>query len=291
LVVNKNFPAIVRATGIALLQNYPSQAVDALCRELARDESPLIRAVATDSLSNASLPNLILESERQLNDPVRLVRLAGAQRIVSVAAQVNDSRYRDALDKAIPEYKEANSVALDRAASHLNLATLDYALGMKESARRQLETAIRLEPYLTGPREQLASLLTELGGNADEIRRLREEEVKNLERDETLLPADGQIPYRRGMLHYLLGNPNAARSAFEKACELDPKNYDNWLALALICEAERQWDRAYEALGHMHELRPKDRAIRDIFQRIQQARATEEAGEHKPDVLVEPTAK
>ena len=98
-----------------------------------------------------------------------------------------------------------------------------------------------------------------------------------MERDAGLLPDDAQIPYRRGMLHYLLGNPLAARSAFEKACELEPKSYDNWLALALICEAEQEWDRAYEALGHMYELRPKDRAIRDIFERIQQARAAEEA--------------
>jgi tetratricopeptide (TPR) repeat protein len=288
LVTNKSQPDIVRATGISLLQNYTSQSVDALCRNLMRDPSPLIRAAATDALSSESIAVLVLEAERQLDDPIRLVRLAGAQRIVGVAAQVSDSRYRAALDKAIPEYKEANQMSLDRAASHLNMATLDYALENRKAATKELETAIRLEPYLTGPREQLANLLTELGGDADEIKRLRQEEVKNLERDATLLPADAQIPYRRGMLHYLLGNQIAARSAFEKACELDPKSYDNWLALALICEAEQDWDRAYEALGYMYELRPKDRAIRDIFLRIQQARAAQEAGEPAPETESSP---
>jgi tetratricopeptide (TPR) repeat protein len=276
LVTNTSQPDIVRATGISLLQNYPSQSVDAVCRELMDDPSPLVRAAATESLSGASIPRLVHESEKRLDDPIRLVRLAGAQRIVSVAAQVSDSRYRAALDKAIPEYRDANSVSLDRAASHLNLATLAYALGKLEAAKRELETAIRLEPYLTGPREQLANLLTEMGGNADDIKRLREEEIKNLERDATLLPDDAHIPYRRGMLHYLLGNPNGARRAFEEACWLDPTTYDNWLALALICEGEQDWDRAYEALAHMNELRPNDRAVRDVFQRIQQARATQD---------------
>src|SRR5690606_33149750 len=155
--------------------------------------------------------------------------------------------------------KEANSLILDRAAGHLNLAALEYAEGDLQAARQSLETAIRIEPYLTGPREQLANLLTELGGDAAEIERLREEEIKNLERDADLLPANGEVRYRRGMLLYLLGKPAETRKAFEEACELDPHNYDHWLALALICEAQQDWDRAYEALGYMYELRPKER--------------------------------
>jgi hypothetical protein len=277
VVTNKAHPDIVRATAISLLRNYPSASVDALFKELMQDPNPLIRTAATEALSTASIPALVHESESQLEDPLRLVRLAGAQRIVEVAAQVNDTHYRAALDKAIPVYQDANKVSLDRAASHLNLATLDYALGKLESAKNQIEIAIRLEPYLTGPREQLANLLTEMGGNADEIKRLRKEEVNNLERDETLLPADAQIPYRRGMLHYLLGDLKAARSALEKACKLDFKSYDNWLALALLCEAQQDWDGAYRALGHMNKLRPADRAVREIFQRIQLARAGQEA--------------
>ena len=146
---------------------------------------------------------------------------------------MSDSRYRAVLDKAIPVYKEANQVVLDRAASHLNMAALDYALGKRDAAVNDLETAIRIEPYLTGPREQLANLLTEMGGDAAVIKRLREEEVRNLERDAELLPKDSQVHYRRGMLHYLLGNSTAARSAFEKACELDPKSYDNWLCACI----------------------------------------------------------
>ena len=271
IIANHAQPDIVRATAINLLQNYPSQSTDALCKELMNDSSPLVRAAATESLSATSIPTLVHESEKQLDDPIRLVRLAGAQQIVAVAAQATDTSYREALDKAIPVYKDANSVSPDRAANHLNMATLDYALGKLASAKRDFEAAIRLEPYLTGPREQLANLLTEMGGNPKEIKRLREEEVKNLERDETLLKEDARIPYRRGMLHYLLDDPQAARSAFEKACKLDPKSYDNWLALALICEVEQDWDAAYKALAHMNKLRPDDSAVRDIFQRIQRA--------------------
>src|SRR5690606_13323773 len=66
LVTNTSRPDIVRATGISLLRNYPSQSTDALCRQLMRDPSPLVRTAAMESHSAESLSTLVLEAQRQL---------------------------------------------------------------------------------------------------------------------------------------------------------------------------------------------------------------------------------
>ncbi len=265
-------PDIVRASAVELLARYASPEADTLCREMLDDKSPLVRSAAVRALSETSLTTFVLEVASKLDDPVRLVRSAAARRLVSAASQLVDSRYRELLDQAIAEFKAGQEAILDRAASHINLAMLSHALKSESQAQESIRTAIRLEPYLTGPRDQLAELLEATKGDPAEIRRLREEEVENLARDETLLTADPQIPYRRGMLLYLLENLAESRKAFERACELAPHSYNNWLALALLCEKQEDWDRAYEALGYMHELQPEDPAIREIFRRILQTR-------------------
>ena len=217
------------------------------------------------------------EVARQLQDPVRLVRFAAARRLVGAAEKLLDPQFEKPLEMAVAEYRAGQDMVLDRAASHLNLAGLSYDTGDETSARESLATAIRLEPYLTGPRDQLAELMQRAGKDPGEIRRLRSEEVDNLERDAKLLPTNGHIRYRQGMLLYLLDRKKEARKSFEAACELMPDSYESWLALALLCESQQSWDRAYEALEQMYRLQPEDPAIRGILQRIQQTRAAEEA--------------
>ena len=162
-------------------------------------------------------------------------------------------------------------MVLDRAAAHINLGMLSAQLGDTAAARESLETAIRLEPYLAGVRAELARFIESDGGDPNEVRRLREADVELLARDARLLPGHSMPLYRQGMLLFLLGRLDEARTSFDEACRLGPNSYDNWLALALICERQQDWEHALEALGHMHQLRPNDPAIRGILQRIHQA--------------------
>jgi len=130
---------------------------------------------------------------------------------------------------------------------------------------------MKLEPYLSGVRDQLATTLAESGADPVTVRRLREEEIKLLQRDAELL-AESAVPrYRRGMLLYLLERHDEAREAFVEACQLAPNGYENWLALALICERQQRWQQAVDALKEMNQIRPEDPAAQGIFQRIQQA--------------------
>ena len=267
----KETPDIIRATATELLANYPGKDADTLCRQLTDDDSALVRAAALGALSGESLTRGVQKVSAMLYDPIRLVRFAAARRLVGAAAALVDARYRKQLDKAIVEFREAQQMVLDRAAAHINLGMLSAQLGDTAAARESLETAIRLEPYLSGVRAELARLVESDGSDPNEVRRLREAEVELLARDARLLPGHSQPLYKQGMLLFLLGRLDEARTSFEEACRLGPNSYDNWLALTLICERQQDWDRALEALGQMHQLRPNDPAIRGIFQRIRQA--------------------
>ena len=101
-----------------------------------------------------------------------------------------------------------------------------------------------MEPYLTGPRTELANMLASSKGDAAEIRQLREEEATLLERDASLLPENGDIAYRLGLLRYLLGEYEKAAAALAAACELAPNNYEYRMALALL--DERQYEQSGE---------------------------------------------
>jgi tetratricopeptide (TPR) repeat protein len=264
-------PDIVQATAAELLVNYPGQQADALCRQMIDDPSPLVRSAALGALSSDALRRSVDVVSERLHDPVRSVRFAAAERLLADGSELPAQRHRGPLEDAVAEYRQAQQMVLDRAAGHINLGMLSQRLGDDAAARKSLETALRLEPYLSGVRDELARIIERIGGDQAEVTRLREEEVDLLARDAKLLPGNSQPLYRQGMLLFLLGRLDEARESFEAACRVAPNSYDNWLALALLCERQQDWDRALEALGQMYQLRPDDPAIRGILGRIRAA--------------------
>ena len=113
--------------------------------------------------------------------------------------------------------------------------------------------------------------LKKVDGNAEEIRRLREEEVDLLARDAKLLPTDAAVRYMRGRLLYLLDRQDEARQAFIEACELAPER----VRLLDVARADLRKARAVGAVG---QRAPADGATasrgedwKGIFLRVKQA--------------------
>jgi tetratricopeptide (TPR) repeat protein len=281
---------IVRATAVELLQQYPTAESAKLRRDALSDSSALVRAsavrsFATDASSAEDLSaKLVKEIAPKLEDRSRAVRLAAANRLVAEAGDLAASPYSSSLDAAVKEFRAGQNIQLDRAQSNRNLGNLALQLGDPLSAAESLRTAIRIEPYLTGPRTELSQLLDQLAANPaqaaiaekaqatpEEIRRLREEEADLLARDAKLLPTDATVRYMRGRLLYLLDRQDEARQAFIEACELAPNEYDYWLWLALICEKQERWEQSVSALQRMAQLRPDAEDWKGIFLRVKQA--------------------
>jgi tetratricopeptide (TPR) repeat protein len=281
---------IVRATAVELLQRYPTPESARIRRKALSDPSALVRASAVRSFAADAATNdelalkLVKDVGPMLNDPTRAVRLAAANRLVASAEEVASSGFRSALDEAVKDYRAGQSIQLDRAQSNRNLGNLSLHLNDPIAAAESFRTAIRIEPYLTGPRTELSQLLDRLAADPgqqdaaakakatpEEIRKLREEEAELLARDAKLLPNDAGVRYMRGRILYLLDRQEEARQAFIDACELAPNEYDYWLWLALICEKQERWDQSVKALQRMAQLRPAADDWKGILIRVKQA--------------------
>jgi tetratricopeptide (TPR) repeat protein len=297
-------PDIVRATALELLAGYPAPESARLRRDALSDPNPLVRAAAVRSAPADSAGRLVQEVGPKLEDRVRVVRLAAANRLVAEAAALEGSPIQRALDDAVKDYRDAQSLHLDRAQSNRNLGNLSLDLGDMAAAVESFRTAIRQEPYLTGPRTELSQLLDQMlsdpseaatvakvEGTKEEVRRLREEEVELLARDANLLKGDPFPHYRQGRLLYLLGREDEAREAFIEAAQLGPNNYEYWMWVALICEKQRKFDAAIQALKQMAKLRPEAEEWKGIGYRIQQTMSAQQESAGKPPEKEAPTAE
>ena len=279
-----NSPDIVRATVIELLQGYGSQSSEQARVAALDDRSPLVRAAAVRSVGAQSIEELIDRVAPKLEDAERTVRMAAANRLVADAGAMA-KQLGGALAAAVRDYRQGQSVHLDRAQSHRNLANVSMQMGDVEAAVASFRTAIRQEPYLTGPRTELSQLLARIAedpnrrgplqrsASPEEIRRLREEEIELLRRDMKLLPEDAGPHFHCGTLLYLLEKVDEARKEIVEACRLAPNEYEYWLWLALICEKQQRWDQAETALARMKQLRPDASDWPQILQNVRAAKA------------------
>lgn len=303
VIDDRDMPAIVRATAIELLAQYAGPENLKLLNKSLDDRSPMVRGAAVRQIPlpppdtrgldpvqqaaanpwNQTRGRFVKEVSPLLDDHARSVRLAAANRLIDAADELTNSGFRSALDEAIAEFRQAQQMHLDRAPAHLSLAGLATRLGDLPAAIRSLRNAIEREPYLTGPRGELARLLDVSQQAPQEARELRQQEADLLARDATLLPNDPGPHYRRGMLLYLLGELDDARRELVEACRLGPNDYQNWMALALICERQERWREAISALERMVQLQPENPAAGLIYQRIQQTLAQQRAEQPPPD--------
>jgi tetratricopeptide (TPR) repeat protein len=236
------------------------------------------------------MAQLLQDVKPLLEDPLRVVRMAAATRLVAAAGQLAASEFRGALRVAIADYRAGQESQLDRVESHMSLASLAEQTGDVEGAIGSFRNAIRVEPYRAGPRRELARLLDmvlndpaqatlrdKLAIDEDEIERLRVQEIDLLTRDARLLPADPQPRYDRGMLYYLLGEMDNARESFEEAISVAPKSYDSLMALALVCEKQERWEDAARAIKTMSQLQPDGQDWRAVLLRMRDTIKAQEA--------------
>lgn len=286
-------PPIVRASAIDLLASYSSDRSIAARRQALSDFDPFVRRAAVNATTGQQLPTLESDLVSRLTDPARAVRVAAAIRLAYLPRERLNDDEQTAFLQALDEFRASQALALDHAGAHLALGGLDRHFGERlrgygrQQQAAQLEAraiehwraAIRVEPYIAGPRGELATVLEQRGGNADEIHRLREEEVDLLERDAKLLPDSGDFHYRIGMMRVLLGELEEATAALQEACRLLPKSYQCRMALALVYQRRYEWtgdeeqfNAAVRELKTLHEMQPSDPTAGNILQKLLQTR-------------------
>jgi len=293
LVRDRQLPAIVRATGLYEAAQFTSPQVLDVCAELLSDFDPQVRSVAIANLQ--ALPNeeLVRQVAPLLTDSVRSVRMEAARVLARVPVSLLRGTHRHALDAALEEYKQGVLTSNDRAAAHLTLGVLYESQQNAEAARKAYETAIHVEPQVSGPRTNLAALLERLAeladqraasldssatagqsaaSSANELRQqsatLRRQELDLVGRDVRLSPQTAPLHYRYGLLLYLQGRMEEAETSLREACRLEPNTPDFLLALALLYQKQQRLDDAREYTRKLITLRPDDPSYRQLWKEI-----------------------
>ena len=98
----KATPAIVRATAVNLLGQYPTETAVTIEQLAIADSNPMVRLAGVRALGGTSVQQILTELGKCLSDPIRAVRLAAVRQVVA-ASHGNPDRldpaYRDAYRK------------------------------------------------------------------------------------------------------------------------------------------------------------------------------------------------
>ncbi|MDA1050169.1 MAG: HEAT repeat domain-containing protein [Planctomycetota bacterium] len=296
----KRLPGIVRATSLYELGQYAPSVVIAAAEPLLSDNDPQVRTTAVADLQllhdDTQLMRLLLPL---LEDPVRSVRTEAARVLARVPRQMLNGGQRRQLQAALEEFQEGVLVNNDRAAAHLTLGVVYESLNDLQAAEQAYQTAIRVEPNVTGPRTNLAALLERQAEEAENnarriaqqnreaaiesimesqklrarVAELRKGELPLLGRDAKLAPDNAAIQYRYGLSLYLHGQQEEALASLSNAVRLEPNTPDFVLALALLHRQQGDLSNAIKQIERLLELRPNDPSYQQLNREVRQQAA------------------
>ncbi len=209
-------PAIVRATAVSLLENYPGRATAEALGTLAKDASPLVRAAAVEALG--PLPPHQREPRLQaaLEDPVRLVRTLAGRALAGAAPAGVSPRQRQLRASAVQGYEKVQQLHADHPGGHFNLGDLYRDQGAFDRAEASYRQAIALEPAFVPAYLNLADLYREMDREA-EGKKLLEEALKTA-------PESAAAQHALGLLLVRTGRRRPALDHLARAAELEPDN-------------------------------------------------------------------
>ena len=240
-------PAIARGTALSEVANVGGKDALQAAMKLAtnKSEQPLVRTAAIGVFRSAGPATTQRALMPLLQDESRLVRNEAARVLLMVSYRDMDSAARSQVDLAIEELKKSMMVAADRGGAHMNWATICEQQGRMQEAIKAYQTAIAVEPEMTGPRTNLSGLLEGTLRQAppqqiviiqQRVKQLRGEELELLKRDAKLAPNSPEIQYRLGLSLYLNGQTAEAQGPLRRAVELAPTVDAFQTALRLLTE-------------------------------------------------------
>ncbi|UUO04855.1 hypothetical protein M4951_15830 [Blastopirellula sp. J2-11] len=306
LVKDPQQPGIVRASALTQLGAFNGEPELGRTVKLSlADSDPQLRSAAimvTEFLSPSVLPRpevlkLLMNS---LEDPTRVVRTDAASALAGTSLEyLKLSGKEEAFNRALTELKESLLRNADQAGALLALGALAETMGEPAAAEKWYRAAIRVQPNVTGPRSNLAELLTRRlaparqrfqqlaaqGQRAEarklaeqvaigdfEITHLREEELHNLARDASQLPNVAEVQYRYGLALYQANQFEASETAIARAAEIQANSVTFLTALARLQQKREKWEAATATIQTLRQLRPHDPGLAEVEQEIRQQR-------------------
>lgn len=202
LAADSAVPAIIRGTAAGRLQVGDSPDTRLLFSKLTASTEPLLRLGAGIGLQNSDPALAVAFAPALLNDPVRAVRISGAQALAGIDPALLPTGSNPNMQTAIAEYLAAQEVNNDRPESHVNIGNLRRIQGRLDLAEPAYQQALALNPSFVPAYANLADLYREQN---------RESEAEaTLRRGLSVIPNDAY-------LHHALGLSLVRQNRFDDA--------------------------------------------------------------------------
>ena len=210
-----SFPAIRRATLLRSAGQYMSREMFAVVLQSLQDPEPMVRSAAitaTEALPPQAAWSAIAPL---LHDPVRLVRSDAARRLAPIAPQVPPGTPGlDDFAAAWVTFEESITINSDRAGPLVDHATVIANRGEIEPAIKEMQRALKIEPWYVPASINLADMFRAVNQDASAIATLKEALKHN--------PDAAIIYFGLGLAYVREQDHEAALTAFEKATQLSP---------------------------------------------------------------------
>ena len=262
-VRSEEFPAIARATMLALLAAPVGRDGLLAIRAALAHEDPLMRSGALRALRNAAPATRMEFAGAGLTDPLRSVRLEAAR------------TYADVRDLLPAEQARAFSVAADELRSSLrrigsmpdalaSLAAFESAAGNNADALRYIRRAIDTTPAIGSLQHALGLALVRVGQH--------EEALIALRRAHVLEPANARFTYVYAIGLNSMGRTEEAVALLTRAHEEHPGDFDIGWGLATILRDAGDLNAALEVTAKLAETYPGNADLRSLFQALAAAK-------------------
>jgi len=294
LVNDSLLPAIVRATALSLLRDYPSPAnEETFARALASPEA-LLRHTALTAMGQTSDEMILKQIAPKLYDPVKAVRIEAALKLAQVPEQKIRQQDKDAFRKTIAEYQKAMEYNSDFAAQRYNLGNLARIQRNSDEAIQFYQAAIAIDDQFVPAKVNLAMEYNRTGQNEKAEKLFREvvaahpqmydityslglllAEMHKYEEAADYLgkAADGMPDYSRARYNQALALLKLKKwqegaAALEKAITQDPAVEGYFVALANLYLNFGMTDRARELAEAVIQKVPSHTAAQELLKQL-----------------------
>jgi len=253
LILDKNQPAIARASGLLLLSRYASRASVPAIKEAITDPDPLVRMAVSRALPPTAPRPIIVALLPLLGDPVRAVRVEAARALAGVDPRTMTPEQSGAFTVAYQELIAAEMIDADRPEAHLNLGLIKARHHQINEAEAEYRTALRLDPKFVPAMANLADLYRELGKDKEGAELLRAAIVNE--------PQNAAIKHSLGLLMVRQHNYAEALPLLREATVLAPDNARYAYVYAIALNSTGSATEAKALLERTHKQHPTDRNI------------------------------
>ena len=246
LIIQTDFPEIVRATAVNLLSNqiYSKNELNVVLKML-EDKSPLVRREAIMTLVNMGqgYENAI---EPRLNDSIRTVRIAAARYFVLNNIKIDNT----GIEKAKNEFLTDLHVNSDFASGQHQLALYYMSQGDRKSAKKAYEKALEIDNYYNLSRMNLALMEYE-DGNVEKAEKLYKKVIRQ----------EPEYSYPYFMLGLLYNEKNRDKESLKYlglACEKQPFILRAYYNYALKLQKSGNYKQADKVIDKALKVYPLD---------------------------------